>query len=78
VVPRDADGALGRPTSLVDEAHLADGDAGAKGDAFGECLAFFRAGVDGVFTDHADTALVTRCRFGRREVSRPRGSGSSR
>ncbi len=34
--------------------------SGTKGDAFGEYRAFFDAGVDGVFSDHADTALVAR------------------
>ena len=82
VVPRDADGRLGGPTSLVGDAHSAglvvhaytfrdenhflprccrtDSDAGAKGDAFGEYRAFLDAGVDGVFSDHPDTALVAR------------------
>ena len=82
VVPRDGDGALGRPTSLVDDAHSAGlavhaytfrdenrflpaccragADAGAKGDAFGEYRAFLDAGVDGVFSDHPDTAAVAR------------------
>jgi glycerophosphoryl diester phosphodiesterase len=87
VIPRDADGALGTVTSLVDDAHFAGlgvhaytfrdenhflpaccrtgGHAGVcrpeqKGDAFGEYRAYFDAGVDGVFSDHPDTAVVAR------------------
>ncbi len=32
----------------------------AKGDAFAEYTAFFEAGVDGVFSDHPDTAVEAR------------------
>jgi glycerophosphoryl diester phosphodiesterase len=35
-------------------------DGSAFGDAFGEYFAYFAAGVDGVFTDHPDTAVAAR------------------
>jgi glycerophosphoryl diester phosphodiesterase len=35
-------------------------DPDAKGDAFAEYRAFFEAGVDGVFSDHSDTAVDAR------------------
>jgi glycerophosphoryl diester phosphodiesterase len=35
-------------------------DPNAKGDAFAEYVAFFEAGVDGVFSDHTDTAVDAR------------------
>ncbi len=35
-------------------------DPNAKGDAIAEYKAFFEAGVDGVFSDHSDTALAAR------------------
>ena len=35
------------------------GDAG-RGDGLAECVAFFEAGVDGVFADHPDTAVAAR------------------
>lgn len=78
VLPRGASGVLGRPTTLVADAHslgllvhvwtMRDENeflpadlrvgrtGGAKGHAQAEYRAFFDAGVDGVFTDHADTA----------------------
>ena len=34
-----------------------------KGDPAAELLAFFRAGVDGVFTDFANTAVLTRTTY---------------
>ena len=37
-----------------------DTDPNAKGDAFSEYRAFFEAGVDGVFSDHPDTAVAAR------------------
>lgn len=70
----DADATSMAPTSLVAEAHkvglmvhpftfrnesrrLA---SDYKGDAANEYLAFYRLGVDGVFTDFTDTALAAR------------------
>ncbi|MFD1831496.1 glycerophosphodiester phosphodiesterase [Streptomyces desertarenae] len=80
VIPRGADGRLGRPTTLVRDAHArglllhpythrnenrflpADfrrgTDPDAFGDAFGALRAYFEAGIDGVFSDHPDTALL--------------------
>jgi len=52
-------------------------DAGAKGDALGEYRAFFDAGVDGVFSDHADTALVAREEWAGHVEGRPSGGQSS-
>ncbi|MDP9443945.1 MAG: glycerophosphodiester phosphodiesterase [Actinomycetota bacterium] len=37
----------------------------SRGDALAEYHAFFRAGVDAVFTDHPDTALAARRELGR-------------
>ena len=93
VIPREASGALGEPTTLVDEAHerglvvhpytfrnenvflptdLRRGDDPADyGDALAEYAAFFAAGVDGLFSDNPDTALVARAevRAGLRRAS---------
>ncbi|MCL3817191.1 glycerophosphodiester phosphodiesterase [Aeromicrobium wangtongii] len=82
VIPRDPAGRLGRPTSLVTDAHRAGlkvvaytfrdenqflpadlrigTSAAGKGDVFGEMQAFFAAGIDGAFCDHADTARAAR------------------
>jgi glycerophosphoryl diester phosphodiesterase len=35
----------------------------ARGDGLAECVAFFEAGVDGVFADHPDTAVAARDLF---------------
>ena len=35
------------------------GDA-ERGDGVAECVAFLEAGVDGLFTDHPDTAVAAR------------------
>jgi glycerophosphoryl diester phosphodiesterase len=43
------------PTNLRSSSSAAD-----YGDAFAEYAAFFAAGVDGVFTDHTDTAFAAR------------------
>lgn len=78
VIPRDASGALGAPTSLVSDAHAAGlgvhpwtfraenyflptnlrsgGDLTQVGDLAGELEAFFAAGIDGFFADHAGIA----------------------
>lgn len=80
VIPRDAAGALARPTALVADAHAAGlavhawtfrdenrylplalrSAPGPNGDAAAEYAAFVRAGVDGVFSDHPDTAVAAR------------------
>ena len=82
VLPRDATGALGEPSDVVEDAHTAGllvhawtmrdenqfmatdfrrgTDPNAKGDARAEILAFLDAGVDGVFSDFADTAVDAR------------------
>ncbi|OII67223.1 glycerophosphodiester phosphodiesterase [Streptomyces sp. CC77] len=80
VVPRNADGGLGEPTTLVRDAHArglvlhpytlrnenrflpADfrrgTDPDAYGDVFGAYQAYFATGIDGIFTDQPDTALL--------------------
>ncbi|MFE9249384.1 glycerophosphodiester phosphodiesterase [Streptomyces sp. NPDC007088] len=82
IIPRDKDGALGRPTRLVKDAHAkglllhpytmrnentflpADfrrgSDPNAYGDAFGAFHAYFATGIDGLFSDNGDTALLAR------------------
>ena len=70
----DADAASMAPTSLVADAHKAGLfvhpftfrnesrrlASDYKGDGTNEYLAFYRLGVDGVFTDFTDTALAAR------------------
>ncbi|MGY1837401.1 glycerophosphodiester phosphodiesterase [Blastococcus sp. SYSU DS0510] len=85
VIPRDADGTLGTPTALVDDAHeagllvhpytfrnenvflppaLQDGAAPDDyGRALAEHVAFWEAGIDGMFTDNPDTGVVSRDLF---------------
>ncbi|MFF6806523.1 glycerophosphodiester phosphodiesterase family protein [Streptomyces sp. NPDC012616] len=85
VIPKDADGRLTRPTTLVKDAHAvglvlhpytmrnenpflpADfrkgSDADAYGDSFGAFRTYFATGIDGVFTDNPDTALLARADF---------------
>ncbi|MGK5533697.1 glycerophosphodiester phosphodiesterase [Streptomyces sp. URMC 129] len=87
VIPRRADGTLGTPTSLVDDAHDAGllvhpytarnenrylpaefrrGDSpNGYGDVFGALRAWFGTGIDGVFADHPDTALLAAADFRR-------------
>ncbi|MBQ0984240.1 glycerophosphodiester phosphodiesterase [Streptomyces sp. F63] len=82
VIPKGADGKLGTPTGLVEDAHRAGlvlhpytmrnentflpaefrrgGDPAAYGDAFGAYRAYFATGIDGIFTDNCDTALLAR------------------
>ncbi|MFD4376917.1 glycerophosphodiester phosphodiesterase [Streptomyces sp. NPDC058486] len=80
VIPKDATGRLGTPTTLVRDAH-AEGlilhpytqrnenaflpadfrrgtDPAAYGDAFGALERYFATGIDGVFSDNPDTALL--------------------
>lgn len=42
-------------------------DPDAYGDAFGAFTVHFEQGVDGVFSDHCDTALTARADFGGRK-----------
>ncbi|WP_411878280.1 glycerophosphodiester phosphodiesterase [Polaromonas sp. YR568] len=73
----DADSTSTAPTSFVADAHKAGLfvhpftfrnesrrlAADYQGDAKAEYLAFYRAGVDGVFTDFTDTAVVARTQY---------------
>ncbi|OEU88762.1 glycerophosphodiester phosphodiesterase [Streptomyces abyssalis] len=80
VIPKNPDGSLGEPTTLVRDAHArglvlhpytmrnentflpADfrrgTDPNAYGDAFGAFSAYFKTGIDGIFTDNPDTGLL--------------------
>jgi len=82
IIPRDADGRLTQPTTLVRDAHDAGlilhpytmrnenpflpaeyrkgTDADGYGDVFGAYRAYFATGIDGVFTDQADTGVLAR------------------
>lgn len=76
VIPRDANGELGAPTPLVDDAHAAGlavhtwtfrdehrflpVPLRVPGGAQAEYAAFRLAGVDGVFSDHPGTAVAAR------------------
>lgn len=85
VIPKDASGKLGTPTTLVRDAH-AKGlilhpytmrnentflpaefrrgtDPNAYGDAFGAFQVYFATGIDGIFTDNADTGLLAAADF---------------
>ncbi|MFE7598902.1 glycerophosphodiester phosphodiesterase [Streptomyces sp. NPDC057494] len=80
VIPKDASGRLGTPTTLVRDAH-AQGlilhpythrnenaflpaeyrrgtDPTAYGDAFGSLKRYLETGIDGIFADNPDTALL--------------------
>ncbi|MFI8103023.1 glycerophosphodiester phosphodiesterase [Streptomyces sp. NPDC086023] len=85
VIPRDAAGRLGTPTTLVRDAHAhglvlhpytarnenqflpADfrrgTDPTAYGDVFGALRTYFAQGIDGIFTDQPDTALLAAADF---------------
>ncbi|WP_327377363.1 glycerophosphodiester phosphodiesterase [Streptomyces sp. NBC_01216] len=80
VIPRDAAGRLGTPTTLVSDAHAAGlilhpythrnenaflpaeyrrgTDPTAYGDAFGALRTYLATGIDGIFSDNPDTALL--------------------
>ena len=82
VIPKDANGDLTSPTTLVADAHKVGlilhpytmrnenpflptsfrkgTDADAYGDVFGAYRTYFATGIDGVFTDNADTGLLAR------------------
>ncbi|WP_028815394.1 glycerophosphodiester phosphodiesterase [Streptomyces flavidovirens] len=87
IIPKDAAGKLGRPTTLVRDAH-AQGlvvhpytmrnentflpadfrrgtDPAAYGDAFGALKLYFEQGIDGIFSDNPDTALLAAADFAR-------------
>lgn len=85
IIPVDAAGKLGTPTTLVRDAHAAGlilhpytmrnentflpadfrrgTDPNAYGDAFGAFKLYFEQGIDGIFSDNADTALLARQDF---------------
>ncbi|MBK8019682.1 MAG: glycerophosphodiester phosphodiesterase [Betaproteobacteria bacterium] len=80
MIPRNGDGTLGDPTSVIADAHAeglivhgwtfrrentflptdyrAGSDPNAYGDLEGEILAFFAAGMDGVFSDQPDIGVA--------------------
>ena len=80
IIPKDDDGRLTSPTTLVADAHAAGlilhpytmrnentflpadfrkgSDPNAYGDAFAAFRTYFETGIDGVFTDNADTGLL--------------------
>ncbi|MFC8584034.1 glycerophosphodiester phosphodiesterase [Streptomyces sp. NPDC057217] len=80
VIPRDAEGRLGTPTTLVRDAHAAGlvlhpythrnenaflpaefrrgTDPNAYGDSFGALRKYLETGIDGIFSDNPDTALL--------------------
>ncbi|GHF39695.1 glycerophosphoryl diester phosphodiesterase [Streptomyces mashuensis] len=85
IIPRDADGRLTKPTTLVRDAHAAGlilhpytmrnensflpaeyrrgTDPNAYGDALGAFKTYFGTGIDGIFSDNADTAVLARDAF---------------
>ena len=82
IIPRNADGSLGQPTTLVADAHAAGlkvhpwtfraennflpanlrvgTDPAAWGKLIDEVRIFLGTGIDGLFTDHTDVAVVAR------------------
>ncbi|HEY9375105.1 glycerophosphodiester phosphodiesterase [Streptomyces sp.] len=85
VIPKDATGKLGSPTTLVRDAH-AQGlilhpythrnensflpadfrrgtDPTAYGDSFGALKTYLATGIDGIFSDNTDTALLAAADF---------------
>ncbi|MET9291957.1 glycerophosphodiester phosphodiesterase [Streptomyces sp. NPDC003077] len=88
IIPRDKDGRLGKPTSVVRDAHAAglvlhpytgrnentflpvDFRRGTDPAAYGDALGYYRAclatGIDGLFSDNPDTALLAAEEFRRR------------
>ncbi|MET9363540.1 glycerophosphodiester phosphodiesterase [Streptomyces sp. NPDC006632] len=85
IIPKDAEGRLTRPTTLVRDAHARGlilhpytmrnentflpaeyrrgTDPNAYGDAFGAFRTYFATGIDAVFSDNADTALLAAADF---------------
>ncbi|MEK0101258.1 glycerophosphodiester phosphodiesterase family protein, partial [Streptomyces sp. A475] len=82
VIPKDKDGKLLAPTTLVKDAHAAGlilhpytmrnentflpadfkkgTDPNAYGDAVGAFKVYLATGIDGIFSDNCDTALLAR------------------
>lgn len=80
VIPRQSDGSLGTPTTLVSDAHAQNllvhpytlrnensflpadfrtgDDSQRYGDVFGALRTYFGEGIDGIFADQPDTALL--------------------
>ncbi|WP_205740690.1 glycerophosphodiester phosphodiesterase family protein [Haloactinopolyspora alba] len=58
--------------------HRRGSEPGAHGDAAGEYAAFFAAGVDGVVSDHPDTALAARAEYLAGQTPASSGSRSRR
>ncbi|MFD5794929.1 glycerophosphodiester phosphodiesterase [Streptomyces diastatochromogenes] len=85
IIPKNADGTLAQPTTLVSDAHKVGlilhpytmrnenpflpaeyrkgSAADAYGDVFGAFKTYFATGIDGVFTDNADTGVLARADF---------------
>ncbi|MFI9114751.1 glycerophosphodiester phosphodiesterase [Streptomyces venezuelae] len=85
VIPKDASGRLGDPTTLVRDAHAAGlilhpythrnensflpadfrkgTDPTAYGDSFGALKTYLATGIDGIFSDNPDTALLGAADF---------------
>ncbi|MCZ0990141.1 glycerophosphodiester phosphodiesterase [Streptomyces diastatochromogenes] len=85
IIPKNADGTLAQPTTLVPDAHKVGlilhpytmrnenpflpaeyrkgSAADAYGDVFGAFKTYFATGIDGVFTDNADTSVLARADF---------------
>lgn len=77
ILPEKADKTLDQPTRLVQDAHAAGLwvhpytfrneerylSADYQNDPMAEYLQFFKLGVDAVFTDFPDTAVLARRRF---------------
>ncbi|MDI3386817.1 glycerophosphodiester phosphodiesterase [Streptomyces sp. B-S-A8] len=85
VIPRDAEGRLTEPTTLVRDAHAENlllhpytmrnentflpvdyrkgTDPHAYGDVFGALKTYFATGIDGIFSDNPDTALLAAADF---------------
>ncbi|MGP8303068.1 glycerophosphodiester phosphodiesterase [Streptomyces inhibens] len=88
IIPRDKEGKLGTPTSVVEDAHAAGlvlhpytvrnenaflpadhrrgTDPNAYGDALGVFKAYLGTGIDGLFSDNPDTALLAAAEFRKR------------
>lgn len=89
VIPKDASGRLGDPTTLVRDAHAAGlilhpythrnensflpadfrrgTDPTAYGDSFGALKTYLATGIDGIFSDNPDTALLGAADFTARD-----------
>jgi len=65
---------LRNENAFLDPRHRRGDDPRAYGDAFGEYFRCYRMGVDGVFTDNADTAVAARTEFLRECSTAPPGA----